>query len=87
MDRNYHIHTNIMSLNLESVTSEKDIGVTFNSKLEFDLHINEKIINEKKMVDDDSGTKPVKDFECIGSKQRFCEPIIFFSVSFSVFVQ
>ena len=41
MDRNYYIYSNTMSRKLESVTSEKDIGVTFDSKLEFDLHINE----------------------------------------------
>ena len=43
MDRNYDIHTNTMSHKLESVTSKEDIGVIFESKLEFDLHINEKI--------------------------------------------
>ena len=43
IDRSYYIHTNNVSHKLETVTSEKDIGVTFDSKLEFDLHINEKI--------------------------------------------
>ena len=39
---NHWIELNI-GHKLETVTSKKDIGVTFYLKLEFDLHINEKI--------------------------------------------
>ena len=43
INRSYFIHTNNLSHKLGAVTRENDISVTFDSKLEFDLHINEKI--------------------------------------------
>ena len=48
IDGNYYIHTNNVRHKLETVTSEKDIGVIFKSNLEFDLHINEKINKQSK---------------------------------------
>ena len=43
ISRNYYINTSDASYKLDIVSSEKDIGVTFDSSLEFDQHISEKI--------------------------------------------
>ena len=38
----YYINSNSEQYEIGSVESEKDIGVTFDTALEFDIHINEK---------------------------------------------
>ena len=42
ISRNYYIKTSDASYKLKTDSSEKDIGMTFDSSLEFDQHISEK---------------------------------------------
>jgi len=41
IDNNYHYSTD--NSELENIESIKDLGVTFDSRLKFSLHINEKV--------------------------------------------
>jgi len=40
---NYTLNINVTTHNLEHTTSEKDIGITFDQKLNFEIHINNKV--------------------------------------------